>query len=63
MKYDVTVYDVYSYIIEVEAENDTDAREKAQKLYWHGNYPDGSPFPKAEYDYTLSYDDWTVFQL
>lgn len=61
MKYDVKVYDVYSYIITVDAENDNDARSKANKLFWHGNYPDGSSFPNAEYDYTMNNDDWTVF--
>ena len=62
MQYEVKVLEVFSYIVKVEAESEQEARAAAEKLVWHGNYPDGEDLPEAEYDYTLDRDEWRVWE-
>lgn len=51
--YRVTVYEVYSYDIDVEAENEDQAIEKANEVIEEET-------PIGEYSYTLPTDEWSV---
>ena len=55
-KYQVGIREVYIRYITVEAENAQDAREKANDVFWEDDSPD-----VGEYDYTLGFDDWPVW--
>lgn len=61
-QYEVKVLEVFSYIVKVEAESEQAAQAAAEKLVWHGNYPDGEDLPDAVYDYTLPRDEWKVWE-
>lgn len=63
MKYEVIAYEVYSTTIVVEAESEQDAQGIAEEYLSAGCYPDGSDIKESVYDYTMSRDDWAVFQL
>ena len=51
--YRVTVYEVYSYDIDVEAENKDQAIEKANEVI-------EEEAPTVEYSYTLPTDEWSI---
>lgn len=51
--YRVTVYEVYSYDIDVEAENEDQAIEKANEVI-------EEEAPTVEYSYTLPTDEWSI---
>lgn len=54
--YQVGVREVYVRYITVEAEDAHDAREKANEIFWQDDSPDD-----GEYDYTLGWDEWPVW--
>ena len=62
MRYQVKVQEVYSTIIDVEAEDEQEAQAKAEELLAAGCYEDNSDFPDAAYDYTLDRDEWPVWE-
>lgn len=51
--YRVTVYEVYSYDIDVEAESEDQAIDKANEVIEEES-------PTGEYSYTLPADEWSV---
>ena len=51
--YRVTVYEVYSYDIDVEAESEDQAIDKANEVIEEET-------PTGEYSYTLPADEWSV---
>jgi hypothetical protein len=53
MKYIVTVYEVHSQIVEVEANSEEEARELASQMIEEEDYG-------IEYSYTMDAEDWTV---
>lgn len=53
-QYRVRVIEKYSVDIVVEADHEDQAREKANKLVWHGD------LPKSEYHSTTDANDWDV---
>lgn len=52
--YSVGVREVYIHYVEVQAENEEEARIKAEELYETEEQPIG------EYDYTLGWDHWDI---
>jgi hypothetical protein len=51
--YRVTVYEVYSYDIDVEAESESQAIDKANEVIEEET-------PSGEYSHTLPTDEWSV---
>jgi hypothetical protein len=51
--YRVTVYEVYSYDIDVEAESESQAIDKANEIIEEET-------PSGEYSHTLPTDEWSV---
>ena len=62
MKYQVEVFEVFSYVVEVEAESAQDAQGEAAELIAAGCYPNGEDFPSPEYSHTLDRDEWNVWE-
>jgi len=55
MKYNVTIYEVYSLNIEVDAENEHEAKEKASQLL-----AEGVAEGEIIYDHTMPLESWQV---
>jgi hypothetical protein len=55
-KYVVTVYEVHSIDIDVEAEDEDQAREKANDIMCDDTLI-------TEYDHTMDVEDWPVLEL
>lgn len=62
MKYQVKVAEVYTTVIDVEAESEQEAQAKAEELLAIGCYPNGEEFEEVKYDYTLDRDQWVVWE-
>jgi len=61
-KFCVKIKEVYTQIIEVEAENEQDAQGVAEDVVATGVLQDGNELPgESKYDYTLDRDEWDVW--
>jgi len=61
-KFQVKILEVHSVIVDVEADNECDARSKASDLLAAGCYPNGKEIPDSTYDHTLESDTWQVWE-
>lgn len=59
-KFYVKVTEAYTYDLAVMAENEDDARRKAEECINNDEQEDGTPLPESQYDYTIDSDDWSV---
>lgn len=63
MKYQVKVIEVYSVLLEVEADNREQAILLASDANDAGEYHDDREYPVSQYEYTTDVDDWTVEEI
>lgn len=63
MKYQVKIKEVHTQIIDVEAENEQDARNKAEEALIIGVDQNNYAIPlDMDYAYTLDKDEWDVWK-
>jgi hypothetical protein len=55
-KYEVAVKEVYKTIIAVEASSEEEAKIKAEQILLSGDVPE------SQYDYTMSEEEWQVWE-
>jgi hypothetical protein len=60
MKYKVKVYEVYSTIIEVDADSIPEAKNMVETILLHGSYPDGTDIDVGNFEYTMNSTDWDI---
>jgi hypothetical protein len=63
MKKVVVVREVYETRIEVDAENDEQAKELAQNFLAKGYGQDGQVIPDGEFAYVLDKDEWQTYDV
>ena len=61
MKYYVKALEVHAVVIEVEADDEDDARQAAEECMESGFGQDGEELPSAAYEYTQDCEDWPVW--
>lgn len=62
-KFKVRVYEVHSVVLNIEADNEDEARQIATEIIENGQYPNGENVPDVVYDYTMDADDWGVWTV
>lgn len=62
-KFRVTVREIYSVKVDVEAENEEAAREAASTISDNGCYPDGTDLDAMEHEYTVALSKWPVEEV
>lgn len=60
MKYKVKVYEVYSTIIEVDADSIPEAKNMVENILMQGCYFDGTDIDVGNFEYTMNSTDWDI---